>query len=436
MKKLLLLLLCGLIILVSNSCKSETDMTSVGDINYKSSLLNDGTIIHKFNINGKDIYVNEKDGVYYYAEDMIISQEQFNILRSQANTNATTIARSTIASSFAKTWPDGIIYYQMPIKGSLSTKHYETFKKNIDSAFNMISVKTDIQFIERTTQEEYISFVYSENSNSSPVGWTKGKINQIKIYNTTYPAIIAHEILHSMGFKHEQSRPDRDKYMIVLLNRVKPGFEHNFNTSSDFSGYGKFDFGSVMMYQSTDFAKDPRKPVMMKLDSTTFTKQRTHLSDGDIAGINHLYGPLYSSKVLGTYNISLSTDNKKYIGFEKVSDGEDILIRDTNGKNERFIFRKSEHGHYFITSVSDATKVLTVKDNDSKNGTVVLLKRNRGQDNQKWLLYNLGNEGFSFAPKSAPSLRLEVKKGSDNKEIVVIGNKLNDKKQRFTLKKV
>ncbi|ATC34793.1 RICIN domain-containing protein [Elizabethkingia anophelis] len=438
-----LLILSGCLLLALNSCKSDMETTPASSVDHTTTQLN-GTTIHKLLINGAYTYVNEVNGEYFYADDITITAEQFNQLKRMANPDISTVERSTIVSSFIKTWPNATVYYTLPSQGSLSTQAYNTFLTNINKAFDMISSKTNVKFIQRTNQTEYITFTYS-TGNSSPLGWVKNRVNGIKIYNTTYPAIIAHEIMHSMGIMHEQCRPDRDQYIIVDTNRAQEGSRHNFNLYNDYAGHGEFDFGSVMMYKSTDFAIDPNLPVMTKLDGSTFGKQRDGLSAGDYAGINHLYGPVNSTSATnGTYTLttSLAGDKNVDITGSSTADGTDVILYSaTTGNNQKFIFRKSDHGYFTIKSILDSTKVLTVRNNGTANGTAVELRTNADTDSQKWLLFNLGNEGFGFAPKNAPSLRLEVKDGLTTNLIpIVIGS--TDQtlqpytKQRFKLTKV
>ena len=37
---------------------------------------------------------------------------------------------------------------------------------------------------------------------------------------------VIHEFLHSLGFNHEQTRPDRDQYIKVLYENIEPGMEN------------------------------------------------------------------------------------------------------------------------------------------------------------------------------------------------------------------
>ena len=54
-----------------------------------------------------------------------------------------------------------------------------------------------------------------------------------------------HELLHTLGFVHEHTRPDRDNFISVNFDNIEPGKEKNFekrlrDTSSDF-----FEKGSI-----------------------------------------------------------------------------------------------------------------------------------------------------------------------------------------------
>ncbi|KAL1485289.1 hypothetical protein MTO96_032051 [Rhipicephalus appendiculatus] len=79
---------------------------------------------------------------------------------------------------------------------------------------------------------------------------------------------ITHELMHAIGFFHEHSRPDRDKYIDVFLENVKPGFEGQFTKVNIPKSrlITDFDYKSIMLYGSTAFAIDKESPTMLKKD--------------------------------------------------------------------------------------------------------------------------------------------------------------------------
>ena len=103
---------------------------------------------------------------------------------------------------------------------------------------------------------------------------------------------VIHEIGHAIGLLHEQCRYDRDNYVTVNINNVSSENRHNFDKrTSNYLCTGAFDFESIMLYSSYDFAINSSIPTMTKKDGTTFTAQRNRLSDLDKRFPNTYYLP-------------------------------------------------------------------------------------------------------------------------------------------------
>lgn len=65
--------------------------------------------------------------------------------------------------------------------------------------------------------------------------------------------VVSHEIGHILGFWHEHSRPDRDKYIHINYLNIMINMETNFNKlpTSYVDDYGvAYDLGSALHYSA------------------------------------------------------------------------------------------------------------------------------------------------------------------------------------------
>ncbi|XP_073245943.1 astacin-like metalloprotease toxin 1 [Porites lutea] len=104
--------------------------------------------------------------------------------------------------------------------------------------------------------------------------------------------IIMHELMHAVGFWHEQSRTDRNKYVEVLWENVAKGQAHNFNKYShgklDYLG-AMYDFQSLMHYGSRAFSKNGKRTIKALKQPGVEFGQRKGFSETDIQQLNALY---------------------------------------------------------------------------------------------------------------------------------------------------
>uniref|UniRef100_A0AAF5DGT4 Zinc metalloproteinase n=1 Tax=Strongyloides stercoralis TaxID=6248 RepID=A0AAF5DGT4_STRER len=76
---------------------------------------------------------------------------------------------------------------------------------------------------------------------------------------------VQHETMHALGVKHEQSRADRDNYLKLYMENVKPNHEHNFiklDLQSTLTYDTKYDYGSTMHYHYKSFSKNKKQTML------------------------------------------------------------------------------------------------------------------------------------------------------------------------------
>ena len=149
--------------------------------------------------------------------------------------------------------------------------------------------KTCFRFTQCTSTSSCpIPYMYFQSGGgcSSPIGKRAAGVNSITLASACSAGNAMHEIGHSLGLSHEQTRKDRDNYIEVDMSQVSSGLENNFNKNgASARDLGQYDYGSIMHYGANSF-RIGSKPTII---SPQPIGQRNGLSAGDVAAIEFMY---------------------------------------------------------------------------------------------------------------------------------------------------
>ncbi|XP_054900530.1 meprin A, alpha (PABA peptide hydrolase), tandem duplicate 1 [Poeciliopsis prolifica] len=134
----------------------------------------------------------------------------------------------------------------------------------VHQAFEMYRLKSCVDFKPYEGEKTYIKFEKRGGCFSSVGDQQNGQILSLG-RGCDHKAVIEHELLHALGFYHEQSRTDRDDYVDIWLDQVTPGLEHNFNKYNDdfiTDQNTAYDYESIMHYRPFSFNKNESIPTI------------------------------------------------------------------------------------------------------------------------------------------------------------------------------
>lgn len=192
---------------------------------------------------------------------------------------------------------------------------------------------TELRFVERTPANagqhpDYVRFRAGTGC-SAHVGRRQIGEQHVNLANGCSLGNTIHEIGHTAGLWHEQSREDRDCFVTVHWDNITAGAEHNFNQHiSDGDDVGRYDYGSVMHYPRWAFSKNGDDTITPNAKGVVEIGQRDGLSEGDILAIAQMYPQCNKSKVLDDQKAKILDDQKTKV----LDDQETKLLGDHKPK--------------------------------------------------------------------------------------------------------
>lgn len=166
------------------------------------------------------------------------------------------------------------------------------FPELIEDVIAYFHEHTPIRFVRPTGQSDGVVFQLAESHCYSYLGRVGGFQPVFLSPDCRGPQIV-HEIMHVLGFVHEQSRSDRDQYLDIHWEHIQPEFLSQFTKVPPAlmvaTGRGEFDYSSVMLYESEAFSADGESKAMTSRTNKKIQPTREGLSAGDIKKIKDVY---------------------------------------------------------------------------------------------------------------------------------------------------
>ena len=221
-------------------------------------------------------------GLAIMEGDIILGSEaQLSTLGPQAN----------LVRDRAYRWPGGVIPYRLDASVSAEGR------ANFTEAVKRWEHRTAFRFVSWTGQKDFVTFTRgnAEHACFSAVGRRGGEqFVYLTASGSCSLRTLVHELGHTVGLWHEQSRNDRDAWLKINYDNIVDGQAYNFDkTGAVGKAEGRYDYCSVMHYGAYAFSKDalPTLEFLKPPHCARAVGQAENLSRGDVAAANRLIGP-------------------------------------------------------------------------------------------------------------------------------------------------
>lgn len=142
-------------------------------------------------------------------------------------------------------WSQGIVPFE--IKGTFANLQIGT----ILAAMEEYHEHTCIRFVPRVNEPDYVSIGNHRSGCWSAVGRLGGRqpVNLQTPSCLNKIGTVIHELMHVLGFLHEQNREERDEYVHINHENIRKSYLKNFRKANRTMSFGvEYDYGSIMHY--------------------------------------------------------------------------------------------------------------------------------------------------------------------------------------------
>jgi hypothetical protein len=227
--------------------------------------------------------IQDFDGTYVLEDDIILDPRDVE-LRDDLEGQQIEQGLATVRNG--RLWPNGVVYY----KFSAALPQY--LRDRVKDAMAAWERRTTIRFEKAGDRAAYVLIKpFDKPYCRASIGHQDG-VTYMWLNDVCTVGLVKHELGHTIGLYHEQSRQDRDDHVKILWDNIKDGFGGNFAKYRATAGkdVGAYDIDSLMHYSSRAFSKNGEPTIVRRSDGLPFGGWRTRISDGDARGVDRRYG--------------------------------------------------------------------------------------------------------------------------------------------------
>ncbi|XXF76262.1 M12 family metallopeptidase [Myxococcaceae bacterium GXIMD 01537] len=188
-------------------------------------------------------------------------------------------------------WPkvNGKVVVPYNVDASLSREARAALQQAIDE----YNAKTCVRFVPRAQEKNFVT-VFNGQGCYSYVGSIQQGAQELSLgRGCEFKGTAVHELMHALGFYHEQSRPDRDQFITVNFQNVGRGMESQFDVCQDCTTQAiPYEYASIMHYGAQAFTNNGRDTMVPKQRGAQLVEpyDKPGLTALDVKKLHKLYG--------------------------------------------------------------------------------------------------------------------------------------------------